>query len=343
MSAPPDAGGSARPAGQTPDARGSAPLAGVVGEAPEARGSAPLARGAPRTQVGRPAAQASAGRWAAGWATASRAATAALLGATLGLAGCAGTLEPRLAAQQGFSVTTGAPLDEAAEQALLGGRDRPGRLVELQAARPGRGLTLTIHGINASPQDVGALTEAAAARGRGVATFAWDDRFRRLTDSSQDLARELRAWAAEHPGEPLEIDAHSMGARIAIAALAELAAAGELTMQVRLRLVAPPLGGFGSANSARTAPPFIGELIGGVRPGVDMGTTSAFQRRLEAVALPENVRTVIYLGERDTMVRAEDARFQRVAARLGAEVVTLPGEDHVSVIERVARESLGRE
>jgi pimeloyl-ACP methyl ester carboxylesterase len=262
-----------------------------------------------------------------------------MLGVALGLSACASVQAPRAGVEQGLArATVGAPIDEAREQSLIGGHDRPGRIVELARGAPGRPATLTIHGINASPADVEALTEAARSGGGAVATFAWDDRHRRLTDSARDLAGELEAFVAAHPGAPLRIDAHSMGGRVAVAALGELAARGGLEgVPVTLRLIASPLGGLESANGARHAPGFLGGLIGGLRPGIDMGTTSEFQRGLEAITLPRSVRVEVHLGGADPIASPDDAALRRVAARLGADVVVAPGRDHVGMVDHVAR------
>jgi pimeloyl-ACP methyl ester carboxylesterase len=234
----------------------------------------------------------------------------------------------------------GAPLDESAETAVVGGSNRPGRLVELAPGAAGSPRTVTIHGINASPDAVASLSQAARARGEAVATFAWDDRHRRLTDSSRDLAAALADHVRAAPRAPLTVEAHSMGARIAVLALSQLAERGTLEGPVTLRLIAPPLGGVPSADGARHAPDFLGDLFGGLRPGMDMGPSSDFQRALERVTLPANVRTVIYLGDRDPLARPDDPRLLAVARRLGAEVVVLEGEDHVSAVERVAHGAL---
>ena len=227
-------------------------------------------------------------------------------------------------------------LDEEAEARILGGRNRPGQMVQLAQGAPGAGTTLTIHGINASPADVQGLSEHAAGQGHTVHTFAYDDRFRRLEDSSADLATQLSRWMTDNPGQPLRIRAHSMGGRVALAALGQLNEEGRLTNRVTLDLIAPPLGGFGVANWARTDfLDVLGPHVGGVRPGRDMGTTSGFQERLEQIQIP-GVVTRIFLGEQDRMVDPRMPGFQAVAGRMRASQDYLPG-DHVSVLEQVTR------
>lgn len=223
-------------------------------------------------------------------------------------------------------------IDESYERALLGGQNNPGRLVPL--AQGGRGTTVTIHGINGAPTDVQALSEQAAGEGHNVQTFVYDDNFRRLTDSSQDLAGELREWMRANPGQPLRIQAHSMGGRVALGALARLQEEGQLRNPVELDLIAPPLGGFGGANAARMDfLDVIGRVAPNVRPGRDMGSDSDFQQQLERLQLP-GVRTRIITGREDTVVDAQLPGFRAIARNLAAQQLQLPG-DHSTVIDQV--------
>ncbi|MCK6552849.1 hypothetical protein L6R52_43900, partial [Myxococcota bacterium] len=160
---------------------------------------------------------------------------------------------------------------------------------------------------------------------------------RRLTDSSIDLATQLRTWLDVNPGAPLAIDAHSMGGRVVLAALDQLAREGRLGARaISLNLIAPPLGGYTAANAARWAPSFLGGAFDGLRPGIDMGTSSSFQERLEALALPPNVHTTIWVAERDTIVDPSMAGFAQIRARLGAETRVVPGATHDSIIDAFA-------
>jgi hypothetical protein len=78
-----------------------------------------------------------------------------------------------------------------AEMAAIGGRQNPGQLLSL-GGDPKKGITITIHGINDNTTSVKPLGENATKTGEAVATFAWDDRSRRLTDSANDLAQEVK-------------------------------------------------------------------------------------------------------------------------------------------------------
>ena len=81
--------------------------------------------------------------------------------------------------------------NEAAEMAAVGGANKPGVLLP-QGGDPSRGTTVTIHGINGDPSDVLPLGERATKKGEATATFAWDDRSRRLGDSADDFARAVK-------------------------------------------------------------------------------------------------------------------------------------------------------
>jgi len=226
--------------------------------------------------------------------------------------------------------------DETYEQRLVGGPNQPGRLIHLMEGR--RGAVMTIHGINASPQNVDALAQPGVEGGREVHTFAYDDRFRRLSDSSADLAQHLGQWMERNPGQPLSLRAHSMGGRVTLGALALLQERGQLDGRpIRLDLVAPPLGGYQAANWARAdVTGLVGSLVGGMRPGRDMGTDSGFQQRLESLRLPGNVQTRIFVGQNDSIVDPSMPGFQRIAQNLRARTFLIPGADHDSIVGSVA-------
>lgn len=228
-------------------------------------------------------------------------------------------------------------LDEVAEREILEGVRKPGKLVSLAEGDASQPLALTIHGINGDPEDVQPFIDDAARAGQTTLTFCYDDQYRRLTQSSKELATQLGSYIDENPNRPLEISAHSMGSRVVLAALEQLRDEGRLNMPVELRMVAPPLGGYGSANLARLAPRFIGERIAGVQPGKDMGTWSRFQHDLEALKLPENVRVTVFTGTNDEVVDAKSEGFRRIVENLDAREVILPGADHMGTVEGAAR------
>ncbi len=227
-------------------------------------------------------------------------------------------------------------VSEHREREVIGGRDRPGHMVPIAEGDPTRGLFFTVHGINDDPDSCRPLSEAAATSGGPVYTFAYDDRYRSLEDSSFDLAGEIEAQLGQAP--EMTISGHSMGARVSLGALkllqdrGELASAGPIT----LNLVAPVLAGFPSANGAMWAPHFIDHLIGGVQPGRGMGTHSPFQEMVEGLRLPANVRVHIFAGSKDTMVDHLNPSFLSIAHNLEAELTVLEGADHNSSVAAAA-------
>ncbi len=227
-------------------------------------------------------------------------------------------------------------IDELTERALVK-KNAHALLVELGGASE-HGVTLTIHGINGSPNTVGALSDAAIARGELVYAVAYDDNYRRLQATADDFAALFAQALAQLPaGKPLKIHAHCMGARTALVALDRMARAGQLgEHDVQLHLLAPPLLGFGSANAAWLALPLMDTFIANIAPGKDMGTNNAFQRELDAVVLPKNVSIRVTVGDRDTLIGINDAYRERVA-RLGATLEVAQGVDHMQVLEHVAQ------
>lgn len=229
-----------------------------------------------------------------------------------------------------------AEVDEHVERSILRGRNAPGVLVQVNAGYPGGGVGVTVHGINARCSDVAALTLELADRGTATLTFVYDDHYRRLRDSAADLAAALRPYLDVRPGEPLLVRAHSMGSRIVLVALERLGRQGALDgRDVEVALVAPPLGGYRSADLARITPWPLSR-IKNVQPAIDIGRHSRFQRRLQSLALPEHVRVRVFLGARDRIVDAADRRLWQVIARARARAVWLPGATHESAIGAAA-------
>lgn len=127
-----------------------------------------------------------------------------------------------------------------------------------------------------------------------------------------------------------------MGGRIALAAVETLDRKGLLRGHaVELNLVATPINGIGAAGIAEYAiPPFT--EIKNVKPGMDMGEHSAFQRSLNDITLPPNVHVRVFTGGKDDVVnRNED--FKALSNKLGAETVHFPDADHDSAVGAAAR------
>lgn len=259
----------------------------------------------------------------------------------LGATGCvtvSTAYAPDLKAELLTSATLFSPraITEEHEASILRGAHGRGVLVELSPGALGATTLVTIHGINAAPDTIQPLHERAQHDGARVLTFVYDDRHSRLTDASRSLAGELATWMKEHPGQPLRIQAHSLGGRVALGALHRLNAEGALKSPVELTLLAPPLAGYASANGARFLPDFLARAIGGAMPGKDLGTNSDYQRMLEALELPSSVSAHIYLAAGDTIAAPDSPTNVKIAQHLRARLFWVEGAEHTSVVGRVA-------
>jgi gas vesicle protein len=222
---------------------------------------------------------------------------------------------------------------------VIGGKNKPGKLVDINEAKAENGAVITVHGINGSPGGhVQHLHKQADSEGKQVKSFAYDDRNRNLTDTSKDLAKELSDWLEQNPGKPLRVQAHSQGSRPALVAIDELHKAGKLKGQdVSLDLIAPIVAGTELANGA-------GLISGGVKSltsSNDNATYSKFQDRIESVKLPDSVKTRIFVGDQDAWINHDGERFNRIAENNNAEVHYLKDTDHTNVVEKVANGELG--
>lgn len=248
-----------------------------------------------------------------------------------------GTISQRVSSQptQGTQRAGVRSIDEASERSLLKANDNKAHLVDVYDGSANRGTTVTVHGINASPDDMRQLALAAQRKGQDVKTFVYDDRKTRLGETSQDLAEALTGLSKQHKG-PLTIQAHSMGGRVTVDALRKMQESGVLGGDVKLELINPVIGGLDSANSARLAPGPISGLIPGANPGKDMGTNSAFQKELETTQLPKNVKTTVMVGDQDHLVDPKTPHFKAVMDGLNARLVNIAGADHTNALDRVA-------
>jgi len=221
-------------------------------------------------------------------------------------------------------------LDETQERSAVASNGGKAKLVDIaKATRAEAPHVITVHGINDNPTSVGAFAERAVAHGSGVQTLAYDDNYTRLTDTSEAMSDQLGAWMKKNPGKDLTLNAHSMGGRVALGALANLKEEGLLSdRKIELNLVATPLQGYEAADTARIVPSFIAGGIKNVNPGKDMGADSDFQERIENVQLPSNVKTRVYVGTDDDIVDSSAPEFKRVTDKLGAEVIRMNGATH---------------
>ncbi len=202
-------------------------------------------------------------------------------------------------------------------------------------------MTVTVHGINNSPEGVKPLSDRAEKAGDKVKTFLYDDRNARLTKTSQDLANSLEKQLKANPGRPLRIDAHSMGGRVAMKALDILERKGALKgHQVELNLVASPINGLGWVDTVQgLKPPVLGPLMGkmipGDKPGMDMGTSSKFQKDLNDITFGKNVKVRVFTGGNDDVVN-RDENFEAMCKQLHAERVHFPKADHDTAVDEAA-------
>ncbi len=232
------------------------------------------------------------------------------------------------------------------------GFGKKGKLVDVALGRKGDRdnkdfpMTVTVHGIDANPNTVAPLSIKAQKAGDSVKTFAYDDMYSGLEKSSKELSSELGKWLKDknNDGRPLRIDAHSMGGRIALAALDDLNRQGLLKdRKVELNLVASAINGeisprVQAAGIAPTSlPPFgpLLELIPTVSPAQDMSPLSGFQERLNHIKFPSNVKVRVFTGNEDDKVTLNSG-FYRMIQNLNARHVHLPGADHDSAVSAAA-------
>jgi hypothetical protein len=235
---------------------------------------------------------------------------------------------------------------EPKEERLLERTGGKGKLVELSKGQPDRPMTVTIHGIKASPAMVDGLSKRAAKAGDAVRTFAYDDKDSSLTKSSKELAKGLKEWMKENPGRTLRIDAHSMGGRVALGALDELMKSKEgrallKSRKVELNLIASPINGLASGYAASIpgnippVGPFV-RMAPYVKPGMDMTPTSDFQDKLDNIRLPKNVKVRAFISDKDDVVNYGDS-FNEMCTKLHAKKVYLHNSDHDSAPDDAAR------
>lgn len=252
----------------------------------------------------------------------------------------AGLFASPVSAAAGQQFTQIEQLTEKAEKKILKESDGQGQIVRLNEGIPGRGIHLSIHGLGAHPGDMAPLTNRAEARGQTTATFAYDDFHGDQKQNAQSLASELKGWIAEHPGEKITIDTHSLGGRTILAAFHYLQGTGEMPKAaIQLNMVSPPLAGFGLLNLALPLPIPVAKLIPGGAASRDMASGSGAQDLLETVRLPENVKTTIFYGDNDNLIDYTTKGAQKMAENLNAQVYYLAGE-HTTTVPNVAAQSL---
>lgn len=233
------------------------------------------------------------------------------------------------------------------EDAERANTKKAGRLVDYTIGpysheKPNRPMTVTVHGVANSPEGVKALSDRAEKAGDKVKTFMYDDTGAPLAKSSHDLAKSLEKQLKENPDRPLRIDAHSMGGRVALAAVDELNRKGLLKgRKVELNLVASAINGDSRGTAALVAAqsPILGPALGEapyIKSGQDMSSHSDFQGRLENIKLPPNVKVRVFTGGQDSKVD-RDEKFNAMCKQLNAERVHFPKADHDSAVNEAAK------
>lgn len=241
------------------------------------------------------------------------------------------SLEPAIAAVQIEH------LDEDGESKILADGSC-GKIVELSPGQPGHGAHLSIHGLGSNPADMAPLTKNAAAEGKATATFAYNDLKCDHAQNSQALAEGLQGWLARHPGEPITIETHSLGGRLALGAFHHLQSKDEMPgHHIKLNMVAPPLAGFALFNIALPLPSVLARIIPGAAPTRDLASLSTAQTQLDQLRLPANFHTKIYYGNEDALIDYTLSGADRIAENLNANVFYIADQGHYTMVPAVAQ------
>jgi pimeloyl-ACP methyl ester carboxylesterase len=170
-----------------------------------------------------------------------------------------------------------------------------------------------------------------------VLAYNYDDGYRRLRKTSDDLANEIQSYLKNNSITTLTIDAHSMGARIALIAISMLEKSHLLAgRSVRLNLIAPHLAGDYYANWSRWSTwPF--QNIRGVRPALDMGTKCRFQSLINSLRFGDNVQVRVFTAGQDDVIHSENSAYRAIMTNLKAQVIHFPDADHASILNTAAQ------
>ena len=82
------------------------------------------------------------------------------------------------------------------------------------AASPDLPLVVLVHGYNSNPLKNAAVLERVSRAGFPTASFAYPNDWE-ICESAALLSRQLKAFAAEHPQQPIALVTHSMGGLVA--------------------------------------------------------------------------------------------------------------------------------
>lgn len=224
-------------------------------------------------------------------------------------------------------------MDERWEQNFVR-KNTPGKLVLVNSGSQDK-IAISIHGINASPSTLAQIMTKRIDQNFETYAYAWDSRFRRLSHSASDFASELSKLLRTRPGVSVLIDAHSMGARMALVALGRLQKEIELAdHEVIFNMIAPTLSGYKSANSAIRVPAMAQKLVKNLRPSMDMGTKSLFQKELNKVRIQAHAILKVYYAENDVTAPL-DAKSLLISNKLNANLQVIEGVDHSSILRTI--------
>ena len=253
----------------------------------------------------------------------SRSVVGMLVAAALGLSSAARAQPPRAGA------SSLASLDQAFERSLMKKTHGHGALVPIHRGRPGGTTAILVHGIPGAPSSLAPLMESEIDAGSTVHAFAYDNRFRSLEESSADLAASIERWMDEHPQQPLRLDAHSMGGRLALGALDLLGRRHRLNRAIELNLIASPIAGTRSAVFALAAPVFLPFM----RPLRGVAPTSQYQKMIDALRLPECVTVRVFVGGSDRVFEQTTKRYRHLVETLHGTLSVVADATHTSILD----------
>lgn len=229
------------------------------------------------------------------------------------------------------------PIDNAREDQMLTQVPGCAAIVPVATGIAGAGAHLSVHGMGTGPDAMLSLNQLAAEAGKETSTVIYRDMTCTISESARDLAPYLSSWLSRNSHHSMLVETHSLGGRITLTALRQLAEEGKLPSgDIQLTMISPPLHGYGLTNLARAMPTSMARLIPGAAPSADLSSGSQAQAELESLHLPDNVHTSIYYGTKDTLINYTKPAHGQVAANLKADVYYLEGETHYTTVDAVA-------
>jgi hypothetical protein len=226
-----------------------------------------------------------------------------------------------------------ATIDGAFERRLLKETHGRGTLVDIHAGAAHKPTSIFVHGMPGAASSLMSVMQKAIDADETVKAFVYDNRFYSLEESSRDLARSIEEWRKDHRDRPLRIAAHSAGGRVALGSLAILDNDGHLAGEVEVNLIASPIAGVQSATFARLAPNFIPWI----RPLRGISPSSRFQKVIDRLRLPDNVKINIFVGGHDRVFSYSTTRYSVLVERLHATFRIFATATHTSILDELAR------